>query len=109
MRSRNYTTEFKSEAVKLIFDQGRSIRQVAEDLGLSHWTVRNWYRESRMVRKSTKKPPVDSKAISEPESDKAKLAQLERENAALRKEVASLRMDREILKKAAAFFAKESE
>ena len=104
-----YSDEFKSDALALLERTDRSLSEVARDLGVSHWTLRDWYRKHSMAKK-TRKPrlvPVEKKPPEE--SAEAKLARLERENERLRKENDSLRMDREILKKAAAFFAKESE
>jgi transposase len=57
--------------------------------------------------KQAKRTPTEVAAANE--SAEQRVARLERENGRLRKEVESLKMDREILKKAAAFFAKESE
>lgn len=62
-----------------------------------------------MPKKSRKQRKAETAAQLGDESAELKLARLERENQTLRKEIDSLRMDREILKKAAAFFAKESE
>lgn len=74
-------------------------------------TLRDWYNRDEMSKKGKSKGAVKAvpAAVLQDESAKDRMARLERENAALRKEVDSLRMDREILKKAAAFFAKEHE
>jgi transposase len=103
-----YTSEFKTDAIALLRTTGRSIPQVAKDLGVSYWSLREWYRRAEMAKKP--KPAVA--ALPPPPAEETmeqRLARLERENGALRKENESLKMDREILKKAAAFFAKESE
>ena len=103
----NYTQEFREEAVALLAQPGRSIRSVADDLGINHWTLRDWYKNAMSKKKpKLKVRPVQRSAEETPE---ARLARLERENARLEKENVSLKQDREILKKAAAFFAKESE
>jgi transposase len=107
---RVYTEEFKQDAVRLLERSGRSCSQVAVDLGVSYWTLRNWYKEPLMGKRSRKSP--SRKAAAAPVSGETleeKVTRLERENALLRKENDSLQMDRAILKKAAAFFAKESE
>ena len=91
-----YTEEFRQDAVHLLKTTDRPFKKVAEDLGVSEFTLRQWYKQAVV--------PEHYRVHVED-----KLARLERENAALQKENASLRMDREILKKAAAFFAKESE
>jgi transposase-like protein len=84
---------------------------VASDLGVSNVTLRDWYNRDEMAKKGKSKGAVKAVpfAVLQDESVKDRMARLERENAALRREVDSLRMDREILKKAAAFFAKEHE
>lgn len=108
MRTRPvYTEEFKADAVRLYIDGDRSVREVADALGVSRWTLREWYNVSVASKKKAQKPKLV--AATSNETPERKLARLERENATLRKENDSLKIDREILKKAAAFFAKESE
>ena len=110
MRTRpTYTEEFRQDAVRLLLNNDRGFKEVAESLGVSVWSLREWYKNSEMAKKPKKakaelkaKPPGD-------ETPEQKLERLQRENASLRKENETLRMDREILKKAAAFFAKENE
>jgi len=105
-----YTLEFKSDAVDLLKRTDRSLQQVADDLGVSGWTLRHWYKQDQMGKRTKKTTP--GKVVQKPpatETPEERLARLERENERLRKENESLKMDREILKKAAAFFAKESE
>jgi transposase len=113
MRCRpTYTPEFRADAVTLLRRTDRSLAQVAKDLGVASVTLRDWYNRDEMAKK-TKKGKATAKsapaAVPKDESAEDRATRLERENAALRKEVDSLRMDREILKKAAAFFVKESE
>jgi transposase-like protein len=107
-----YTEEFKADAVAHLRRSDQSIRQVAEGLGISDESLRTWYKREEMAKKKGK-GKSSSKGVAgaarEGESAEERAARLERENASLRKEVDSLRMDREILKKAAAFFAKENE
>jgi transposase len=108
--SRVFTQEFKEDAVRLLERTGRSYSQVAADLGISYWTLRNWYKDLRMGKRLKKRS--SAKAAAAPvtgETLEEKVGRLERENAQLRKENDELQMDRAILKKAAAFFAKESE
>jgi transposase-like protein len=103
-----YTDEFKSDAVEAVRRSDRSRRQVARDLGVSHAALCAWYKREEMAKRtkgnSKARPPAPTEETAE-----QRLRRLERENDALRKENETLRMDREILKKAAAFFAKESE
>ena len=110
MRTRpTYTEEFKQDAVRLLITSDRTLTDVAESIGVSYWALREWYKKSEMAKKPKKaKGELKAKPPGE-ETPQQKLERLERENASLRKEIDSLRMDREILKKAAAFFVKESE
>ena len=107
--SGRYSEEFKADAVKLLISTGRSRRSVAEDLGISRWTLRDWYRAEMSKRRSPTRSAPKKALKPADETAEERLARLEHENADLRKENADLKMYREILKKAAAFFAKESE
>jgi transposase len=110
MRARpTYTDEFKNEAVNLLTESDRSFKDVADSLGVSVWSLREWYRRGEMAKKPKKGRPRQPPKVPGEETAEQKLARLERENASLRRENDSLKMDREILKKAAAFFAKENE
>lgn len=91
---RSFTDEFKAGAVKLVLDEGKTVTQVARDLDLTVSSLRNWVERARADR-GKGKPGVLTTAERE-------------ELAKLRKENRELRMEREILKKAAAFFAKEN-
>jgi transposase len=87
---KQYTKEFKEEAVALITEQGYSVPEAAKSLGLNPNLLYRWKDKADEKQAGT--------AISEDER-----AELKR----LRKEVKELRMEKEILKKASAFFAKE--
>jgi transposase len=110
---KKYDLAFQEDAVALLDRTDRSIREVARDLGLPQSTLYAWY--NRAVAKKRKlsapqgKPSSAAMATPDPQSDKQRIAQLEHELAELRKKNEQLEMDRAILKKAAAFFAKESE
>ncbi len=91
---RSFTDEFKAGAVRLVLDEGKTIPQVARDLDLTESSVRTWVERARADR-GKGKPGVLTTAEKE-------------ELATLRKEVRQLRLERDILKKAAAFFAKEN-
>src|SRR5438045_1918950 len=89
---RSFTDEFKTRAVRLVLDEGKTIPQVARDLDLTESALRTCVERDRADRTQGK-----TGLTSE---ERAELARL-------RKELRELRMEREILKKAAAFFAKE--
>jgi transposase len=106
-----YDEAFREEALALLERSARSLPQVAADLGIGPSTLRYWY-NSAVAKKGKKRPARERVPMVEDpskETAEAKVARLERENERLRKENEELKGDREILKKAAAFFAKESE
>ncbi|MDP3274181.1 MAG: transposase [Deltaproteobacteria bacterium] len=106
-RPRKFTAEFRADALALLERNDRSIREVAESLGVHYDTLRYWRKRAAMKHK--KKSPSRLETPEKAETLEQKLVRLERENSGLKKYAAQLEMDREILKKAAAFFAKESE
>jgi len=93
---RKYTVEFREAAVRQVIDGGRSVPQVARSLEMSDKTLANW------VMKARKGQPLLKRAPAQPVDD------VQAENARLRQENARLKLEKEILKKAAAYFAKES-
>ena len=93
-KRRVHTPEFKAETVRLVREGGRSIAQVCADLGLCDSLLRNWLRQAGV---DDGKGPVGALTTAEKE-----------ELSHLRREVKVLRMEREILKRAATFFAKEN-
>jgi len=95
MERRKFTREFKREAVKLIQERGGTVAQAARDLGVHGTVLRRW------VRDGTADPQE-----AFPGKGQMKPDQLEIER--LRREVTKLKAERDILKKAAAYFAKES-
>ena len=92
---RNYTKEFKADAVSLVVEQDYSSAEVGRRLGVSENNVNRWVRQYR-----DKNDSVSADGLTR--------EQLEAELKRLRKENRRLEMEREILKKAAAFFANES-
>jgi transposase len=102
VRQSKYSDEFRADALNLIRSGDRSFRALADALGVNSWTLRDWYKKDEMAKKQkagTKKVPLDEAAESG--SEESELVRLKRENQLLRENEA-LRMDREILKKAAA-------
>jgi transposase len=94
-KRRTYTPEFKAEAVKLVTEQGYSMAEAARRLGLSENLIRNW-----------KQALLDKGQDAFP--GHGKLSPFEEENRLLRAENKRLLAERDILKKATAFFAREA-
>ncbi len=94
-RPSKYPDEFRREAVELVRSSGRSMADVARSLGISDATLGNWMSADRDARARA----ADPRGLSDDEREELKR---------LRKEVVDLRMDREILRKAAAYFARET-
>ena len=92
---RTFTPEFKAEAVKLVTEQGRSFVEVARDLDIGESTLRGWRQAL------DKNGPNAFPGRGNPPA-------LEEELRRLRADVKRLTMERDILKKATAFFARES-
>lgn len=91
---RAFTDEFKDDAIKLVIEQGYSCSEAARRLGIGHSNLSRWVRAHR--------------AQLEHKTDPGSSQELEAEVKRLRKENKRLLMERDILKKAAAFFANES-
>jgi len=90
-----YTRELREEAVKLVTEAGLSIPEVGRRLSLGKSTIEYWVRQAR---KSTLSDNPRKRVVT---TEEMEVSRLKRENA-------ELRMERDILKKAAAYFAKES-
>ena len=95
MTRRKFSREFKIEAVKLVTERGVAVARACRDLDLAESVLRRWMRE--VAATPTTAFPGNGQ-------QRAELAEI----AALKKEVARLRAERDILKKAAAFFAREA-
>ncbi len=95
MERRKFTREFKVEAVKLVRERGVTVAQAARDLGVHGTVLRRWARER-----------MGDPQQAFPGQGQMKPDQLEIER--LRREVTKLKAERDILKKAAAYFAKEA-
>lgn len=88
-----YTNEFKKQAVELVRTSGRSVAQVAQELGINKAALYKW--QQKPERPTT-------------EGRRGQAISLEEENRQLRRENQRLKMEHEFLKKAAAFFAKQN-
>ena len=92
---RKFTAEYKAEVVRLVREGGKTVGQVSRELDLTETAVRHW---------------VSQAAIDAGQGPAGALTSAERQELSqLRREVRQLRMEREILKKATAFFAKENQ
>lgn len=96
MSNNSYTKEFKIKAVEILEQGHKSVRQVAKELGVAENNLYNWRKQlhKKQEKAFPNKPQFDEKEL---------------ELRRLRTRVAELEEEREILKKAAAFFAKESQ
>ena len=92
MSGKRYTDEFKAEAIRFVTEQGHPAREVAARLGISEHTMYRWLREM--------KPPKEERQATD-------LADAQREIKRLERELARTREERDILKKAAAYFIKD--
>jgi transposase len=92
-KKKRYGKEFRLGAARLVVEQGYTQAKAARRLGVSSWSISRWIDKFR----STGELPPEGRVVAEAEEMKS-----------LRKEVSRLRMENEILKKAAAYFAKES-
>lgn len=93
---RRYTPEFREAAVKQVLEGGRTVAAVARSLEMSGKSLANWIYRARKGQAILKRaPPIPA-------------SELEAELSRLRQENAKLKLEKEILKKAAAYFAKES-
>ena len=93
---RDFTDEFKNDAVKLVTEQGYSCTEVGRRLGVNHTNISRWVRQYH-------------NQLDGSDQNRGSTRELQNEVKRLRKENKRLLMEREILIKAAAFFANESD
>ena len=91
---RSFSEEFKAAAVRLVLEEGKTVGAAARDLDLTESALRNWVEQARADRGKGKPGALTT-------AEREELARLRKDNRILQEE-------REILKKAAAFFAKQS-
>ena len=95
--SRRYDRQFKEDAVKHLMSSGQSLAQVSQELGVSSWSLSRW--KAKYLQQADKAA----------EGVGPKPSELEAENRRLRRELARVTEQREILKKAVVFFGQESQ
>ena len=96
MKLKTYTPEFRAEAVKLVLAQGLSLEEAAQRIAMPKGTLGNWVSAAKRGNGGAAAP--GSRTVPE----------LEVEVARLRRELAESNMERDVLKKASAYFARES-
>ena len=92
-KRQRYSREFKLEAARLVVEHGYTFKEAAGRLGATDWSIRQWVNQFR------KTGALSAKGAPQPEAD---------EMRRLRQENKRLQLENDILKKAAAYFAKES-
>jgi len=96
--NQKYTKEFRKEAVKLALESDEPKQKIADNLGVKYKTLLTWITQSMKV-KDEPNNPVDFKS---------RYQEMVSENAQLKKELKQTKLEREILKKAAAYFASQN-
>ena len=92
--NKHHSKEFRKEAVRLVIQSGRTVKQIAEELGVNIWTIKGWVKKyckderSELISRGLKMSP-------------------EEENRILKKELSDVAEERDILKKAIAVFSKK--
>jgi transposase len=91
-RRSNYPEQFRKDAVELVNSSDRALRQIARELGVNHETLRSWVNVAKQAAEAG--PSTEDSAVTD-------------EVTRLQKQVAELRKEKEILRKVAAYFARE--
>jgi len=95
-KRRQYSEEFKKEAVEYSLSSGKFVGEITQDLGIPHHNLTRWYKEYRKQRE-----------LAFPGHGKERLTPQEEENRRLKKELQDIQIERDILKKALAIFTKK--
>lgn len=90
----NYTEEFKTESVNMVLDGDTSIYQIAKNLGIKYKTLHRWVQNAMPETNNT-------------QSGKSRIKSLETEVRTLKQQLKRTKQERDILKKAAAYFASQ--
>ena len=97
-RPSKYSEDFRRDAVELVRSSGRALRDVGRELGVNHETLRGWVNAAKRADRQHAGRSSDGGELSGTERDELRR---------LRRKVAELELEKEILRKAAAYFAKE--
>ena len=97
-RPSKYPEQFRRDAVELARSSDRSLREIGRELGVNHETLRNWVNAAKRAEQAAAGQPGAVEEISAGEREELRR---------LRKKVAELELEKEILRKAAQYFAKE--
>jgi transposase len=98
-RPSKYPEQFRRDAVDLVRSSGRSLREIGQELGVNHETLRNWVNAANRA-------DAAGRGRGRPEGGELSVDERD-ELRRLRKKVAELELEKEILRKAAQYFAKE--
>ncbi len=102
MSRSKYSEEFRFSTVQLILNNNKSVKEISVDLGIHEKTLYSWIRAYKIKHNI----PIETRTTYK--SNPSISESLEEENKRLRKELSLVKQEREILKKAAAYFAKET-
>ena len=100
---RRFDPEFRAGAVRIVRETGKSIAQVARDLGINAGTLANWVQMDRLAREQEVASGGEFA-----ESEREELARLRRQKAEWAKERAELEMERDVLKRSVVLWVKEA-
>jgi transposase len=100
-KRRRFDAEFRAGAVRIVVETGKSVAQVARDLGISAYTLHNWVRADRKQAGQGQAGPLS-------EDEREELARLRAERARWEKDRAELEMERDVLKRSVVLWVKDA-